>query len=205
MKWNTSSRDIAGISSCRPPVFPPFLLLHLSNMRFSCGARVFEPGVFLRFSGQTFFWGCTSPIPDWYRYEHNDWQWSSFSFRWVNHTPQQHHICIYIYISASLWSSRFSYVDVDVRMRGWGFLQNMHSDIGLAFAVIRGVGTQQQKSLGGKGPNQFGGWKIEGTPKARYFKVNLWKHLKRRSMGTYSETQMKLTGMIFDVRTDTQR
>ena len=50
---------------------------------------------------------------------------------------------------------------------------------------------------GRKRSEPIGGWKIEGTPKARYFKVNLWKHLKRRSMGTYSETQMKLTGMIF--------
>ena len=181
MKWNTSSRDIAGISSCRPPVFPPFLLLHLSNMRFSCGARVFEPGVFLRFSGHTFFWGCTSPIPDWYRYEHNDWQWSSFSFRWVNHTPQQHHI--YIYISASLWSSRFSYVDVDVRMRGWGFLQNMHSDIGLAFAVIRGVGTQQQKSLGGKGPNQLVDERLRGRQFGAIFQGQFVKSFETEIYG----------------------
>ena len=203
MKWNTSSRDIAGISSCRPPVFPPFLLLHLSNMRFSCGARVFEPGVFLRFSGQTFFLGCTSPIPDWYRYEHNDWQWSSFSFRWVNHTPQQHHI--YIYISASLWSSRFSYVDVDVRMRGWGFLQNMHSDIGLAFAVIRGVGTQQQKSLGGKGPNQLVDERLRGRQKpdiSRSICENIWNEdLWEPTV----KPRWSWPGWFFEVRTDTQR
>ena len=41
----------------------------------------------------------------------------------------------------------------------------MHSVIGLAFAVIRGVGTQQQKSLGGKGPNQLVDERLRGRQK----------------------------------------
>lgn len=90
---------------------------------------------------------------------------------------------IYIYISASLWSSRFSYVDVDVRMRGWGFLQNMHSDIGLAFAVIRGVGTQQQKSLGGKGPNQLVDERLRGRQFGAIFQGQFVKTFETKIYG----------------------
>ena len=203
MKWNTSSRDIAGISSCRPPVFPPFLLLHLSNMRFSCGARVFEPGVFLRFSGQTFFWGCTSPIPDWYRYEHNDWQWSSFSFRWVNHTPQQHHI--YIYISKPLeqqillcWCRC-----QDERLRVPSKHAQWHR------SCVRGDSRRRNSAAeiaGRKRSEPIGGWKIEGTPIWRDISRSICENIWNEDLWEPTvRPRWSWPGWFFEVRTDTQR
>ena len=54
----------------------------------------------------------------------------------------------------------------------------MHSVIGLAFAVIRGVGTQQQNSLGGKGLRlivaTLGSLKTHAMSAFVMFRTNWW-------------------------------